>query len=112
MDCNKMEIISEFVEENGSSVVRVNGFDDCVLGTIEKEDDLVLVYDSDKIIMKLINEGLSYEEAVEHYEYNIVGSWVGNQTPLYVRTYSLYCDEMSGGSTSKLGDDGKIVVIF
>jgi hypothetical protein len=29
-------------------------------------------------------EDMSYEDAVEHFEYNIAGSYVGEKTPVYV----------------------------
>ena len=27
---------------------------------------------------------MSYEDAIEHFEYNIAGSYVGEKTPMYV----------------------------
>jgi hypothetical protein len=43
------------------------------------------VYDIDRIIDILIEDGMSYDDAVEFYQYNIVGSYVGENTPSFVR---------------------------
>jgi hypothetical protein len=32
---------------------------------------------------------MSYEDAIEHFNYNIAGSWVGNGTPLYLERCSM-----------------------
>lgn len=45
----------------------------------------VLVYDSRAIVANLQTaDGLSEEEAWEHFEFNIVGAWVGQGTPLFL----------------------------
>lgn len=58
------------------------GYEDCVVGLMYASN--VLVMDSNKIINKLIvNEGLSEEQAIEHFDYNIAGSG-GEGFPIYV----------------------------
>jgi len=38
-----------------------------------------------KVIEILMREdGMDYDEAVEYYQYNILGSWVGEHTPVYL----------------------------
>ena len=32
------------------------------------------------------DEGLSWDEAVEHLEFNTIGAWVGKETPIWVDT--------------------------
>ena len=50
----------------------------------------VLVYDEEGIIESLIEEeGLTYEEASEHLSFNIVGSYVGPQTPVFVQRFDV-----------------------
>ena len=63
-----------------------DGFDDCIIGIALRcgQPDLV-VYDSAKIVDKLVlRDGMTYEDAVEFFEYNILGAWVGEGTPLYM----------------------------
>ena len=63
--------------------VIADGFDDAIIGV--DEDKLKIVYDIDRIIDILIEDGMSYDDAVEFYQYNIVGSYVGENTPSFIR---------------------------
>ena len=45
----------------------------------------VVAYSVEKIIEILINrDGMSHEEALEFYHYNIVGAWMGEYTPIFI----------------------------
>lgn len=45
----------------------------------------VVAYDVDKIIKIMIErDGMSYEEAFEFFEFNILGAWVGEFTPIFI----------------------------
>jgi len=60
------------------------GYDDAIIGLDDASGRLV--YDVDKIIRILMEDGMSYDEAFEFYDYNILNSYVGEKTPLFVRT--------------------------
>jgi hypothetical protein len=46
------------------------------------------VYDADKILSILCRDSqMSYEEALEFYEFNILGSHVGPGTPIYINRF-------------------------
>ena len=32
-------------------------------------------------------DGSSYEDAVEHFNFNVIGAWAGEGTPVYIFTY-------------------------
>lgn len=64
--------------------MKADGFDDCVCGVIESfGNPPVLAYDKDKIIDRL-TEDMSREEAYEFFEFNILGAYVGESTPVYL----------------------------
>ena len=43
------------------------------------------IYDSQKVIEILVEKyEMSYEDAIEWYDYNILGAYVGEYTPLFV----------------------------
>jgi hypothetical protein len=44
----------------------------------------VLIYDVDTVLHTLMDEGMSYEDAMEHFTYNIEGSYVGPGTPVWL----------------------------
>lgn len=76
--------------------LKADGFDDCVVGIGRQFNNDVVVYDQDKIIQKLA-DGFDdsceehgddcdhYSEAEEYFEFNIVGAYVGVNTPVYIR---------------------------
>lgn len=61
----------------------IDGFDDCIIGVASRcgQPDLI-VYDFDKIIATLTEQGMDYDDALDYYEFNIAGAWVGEGTPL------------------------------
>jgi hypothetical protein len=43
------------------------------------------VYDRGKCLKILqADQNMSYEEAEEFFEFNVLGAWVGEQTPMFV----------------------------
>lgn len=44
----------------------------------------VLIYDVDTVLHILMDEGMCYEDAMEHFTYNIEGSYVGPGTPVWL----------------------------
>ena len=67
-----------------SQALMPHGFDDCIVGYQDYEDRLV--YGKEKMIKKLCLEGFSYLEAIEHLEFNVWNSYIGNNDPVYIFT--------------------------
>ena len=83
MENNKRELINDSFPE----AMVMDGYDDCILGVIERMGmDPIVCYDKQMVLMKLQCEGMSDEEAIEWYEYNMVGAWVGDTTPCFLNT--------------------------
>jgi len=67
-----------------------NGFDDAIIGIGRRcgQPDLA-VYSVQKCIAILEStKGLDYLDAVEYFEFNVVGAWVGEDTPIFVEEMS------------------------
>lgn len=61
-----------------------DGFDDAVIG-ISFGANPVAVYSVQKIIDILVEgDEMDVSDAIEHFEYNIAGSYLGEKTPIYV----------------------------
>ena len=43
----------------------------------------IAVYDREKCI-EILARDMTYEEAVEYFEFNVIGAWVGEQTPMFL----------------------------
>ena len=96
MDITKNKLINasklpewlEFIEDSLSEgAMKIDGFDDCICGIVERYGmDSVLLYDTDTIIEKMVTkDGMNYEEAVEYFDFNIKGAWMGEGTPCFFR---------------------------
>ena len=84
-----MDLLELWLEEQAElheGLLRMDGYDDCIVGISERfGQESCLIYDYDKVIAKLMKDGMSQEEAVEFYEFNQLGSWMGDRTPAFVR---------------------------
>jgi hypothetical protein len=47
----------------------------------------IALYDLQKMLTIFIAEGLTEEEAIAHFEFNVLGAWVGDYTPAFVDFY-------------------------
>ena len=63
-----------------------DGFDDCIVGVVEQfGKDPIVCYDKMKMLEKLMADNeLTYEQADEHFNFNIIGAYVGPRTPCFV----------------------------
>ena len=81
--------------KNGSTVSKdvpltADGFDSCFIGYFQRAGGLHLaVYDYGLCIDLLMEEGISWEDAIEHMEFNVVGGWVGEGTPAFMHKTSI-----------------------
>ena len=62
-----------------------DGFEECLIGIGSRcgQPDIA-VYDQAKCIQVLMSQGMSHEEALEYFDFNVLGSWVGEETPIFV----------------------------
>ena len=59
-----------------------DGFDEAIMGMAGER----VVYDMEKILAILVTKhNMNYEEAIEYYEFNIAGAYMGEGTPLYFK---------------------------
>jgi len=67
--------------------LKADGFDAAIVGTgCRNGQPTLLVYDEDKVLDILVRrDGMTYEEAIEFYEFNVKGAWVGPGTPIWFK---------------------------
>ena len=92
--------ILDWVNRNVDEVVRLEpreDYDPAIVGVGYRIDvGLVLVYDSQKIIAMLQRDGSSLEEALEWFEFNTTGAWMGKGTPIFLNS-TPWCWQMENG---------------
>ena len=72
-----MEVLAE------EECLTADGFDAALVGCTYGAN-VVAVYDIQRMIDVLVNEGMEHDDAVEFLEYNVVSAYLGEKTPLYV----------------------------
>lgn len=76
-------ITDRYGEEEG--ILLADGFESAFVGVgqcFSKQPQAI--YDRDKCIESLVTDGSSLEDAIEYFEFNVQGSWVGEGTPVFV----------------------------
>ena len=61
-------------------------FDEAIIGVSERiGDEPVVAYDTTKIV-EILSRSMTVDEAYEYFEFNILGSYVGEKTPVFITT--------------------------
>jgi hypothetical protein len=80
----------EWAEED-EKLLFADGFEEAFIGLSRRYGmgRPVATYDYDKCIEVLVGNNMSHEEAVEFFEYNVIGAWVGDLTPIFLHKQTL-----------------------
>ena len=65
----------------GSTQAEIKKYEQAIIG--QDDASLRIVYSANKIV-EILSEEMTAEEAEEFYEYNILGAYMGDMTPIYV----------------------------
>jgi|TARA_B110000908_G_scaffold136268_1_gene161398 hypothetical protein len=76
----------DYIDENAEGAVILSDLDDAIIGVVEEfGNGPRILYSTEKIIQILIDrDGMSEEEAVEYYGFNILGMFAGEQNPVFL----------------------------
>ena len=82
------ELINTYVEEHypDDEILLADGFEDAFIGIAESNGSRPkALYNEDKCVDILIErDGMDYEEAIEFFQFNVAGAYVGEYTPAFV----------------------------
>ena len=75
----------EFIKDNFTDVLIANGFDEAIIGIVERYGmNPVVLYNKNKCLKILQKrDGMTESEAIDFYYYNIVGAYMGEHTPCF-----------------------------
>tara|TARA_Y100000296_G_scaffold86323_1_gene125692 strand:- start:3689 stop:4009 length:321 start_codon:yes stop_codon:yes gene_type:complete len=96
--------IREWIAEYNEEALLADGFEEAIVGVCERiGHNTVVAYDREKCINILVEdfeESITtmdmddddpdrdlYEEAEEYFSYNVIGSYVGENTPVFITFY-------------------------
>jgi hypothetical protein len=99
----RRETLDQYCDDNDLEMRVMDGLDEAIVGFAQQASkDAVAVYSYGKIL-SILQRDMSYDDAVEHFEFNIAGAWVGESTPMVLYTE----DDLPGGDN--LVSDGATV---
>jgi len=77
----RTEWVAKTLTESGALLAE--GFEEAFVGLFRRfGQNPIALYDYDKCILILMEkDSMSYEEATEHFEVNVIGTWAGEGTP-------------------------------
>lgn len=78
---DRLEYLMEVLEEEEALVAKE--FEDALIGYTNGAN-LVAVYDYDMCVHILMEDNMTYEQAIEYMEYNVVGGYAGDKTPVFI----------------------------
>ncbi len=74
------------VFEHNEEALFADGHDDALIGVATRYGmPPVAAYDYEKVIEELMKDGMDRDAAEEFFDFNIIGAWVGENTPVFVR---------------------------
>ncbi len=76
---NLLENIIDYYSEE--EFLKADGFDDAVIGV--DLNSMRLIYSMTRCIEILVEEGMSLEDALDHFSYNVSSAYVGEKTPIW-----------------------------
>ena len=78
-----LEGIVEYYQDE--DILKADGFDDAVIGI--DTGTMRLIYSVTRCVEILIVGGMDMNDAIEYFDFNVRGSYVGEKTPIW-------CDDM------------------
>ena len=72
--------------EEYPDLMRMDGFDAAILGVVERIGLQTVCYDLKKVIAILMEQGMDEQDAWDWYQFNMLGAWVGEATPVFLET--------------------------
>tara|TARA_B100000902_G_scaffold141009_1_gene138915 strand:+ start:4432 stop:4767 length:336 start_codon:yes stop_codon:yes gene_type:complete len=79
---DRIEQLKETISEHNPEAMFADGFDESIMGY---SSDGKVVYSVDMIVGTLVNrDGMTPDEAIEYFNFNIECAYVGEYTPIYM----------------------------
>lgn len=86
--------VRDWINERSDDVPMcvMDGYDDCIVGIVTRFGlDPIVCYDKEMVLEQLASESIHQDDdedpetsALEWFEYNMIGAWVGDATPCFI----------------------------
>ena len=76
------------IAEQYPELLVADGFDKAIIGVSTSFNKMSVAYDTKKCIEILMTrDKMSREEAIEYFEYNVTGAYIGEHTPSFIERW-------------------------
>ena len=82
----KRKDIEDLYADDEPEILFADGYDKAIAGVVWDGERTRVVYTTEKILAILMEDGMTYDEASEYFDFNVAGSHMGVYTPLYLET--------------------------
>ena len=82
---NRKDIIDLYADDE-PEILFADGYDSAIEGVVWDGKRTRVVYRTESILSILMDQGMTYDEASEFFDFNVAGSYMGVYTPLYLET--------------------------
>lgn len=81
---NLADWVDAVSDDSEVPLLKMEGYDDCIIGVVRRFNESFILYDKSKVLRRLCADGMTFEEAEEWYEFNMVGAWLGEGTVAFL----------------------------
>jgi len=79
-----MRITRDQLAEDYPDLLFCDGLDHALIGVVNRFGmEPVALYDRSLVIKGYMADGMTWEEASEFFDFNVIGAWVGPMTPAF-----------------------------
>jgi hypothetical protein len=78
----------KLLKEREESVLFADGLEEAFIGIGYQFNTPISIYSKKKAIQYFMEQGMDEEQAHEYFDYNVIGSYVGEQTPIFLEDAS------------------------
>ena len=84
--CMNRKDIEDLYGDDEPEILFADGYDKAIAGVVWDGERTRVVYTTEEILKILMEDGMTYDEASEYFDFNVAGSHMGVYTPLYLET--------------------------
>jgi len=84
-ETTRRDFIDAWADACATTILVADGFDDALVGIVEQFGrPPIAAYDYNLCIRLLMAQDMDETEAIEYFEHNVIGAYVGESTPAFI----------------------------
>lgn len=80
---NQTELDYLDIGDLDENIILLNGMESAIIGLVQSFEGLRVLYDTNKILTLLQTDGMTEDEAIDYFSFNIIGGHFGTLNPIF-----------------------------